>query len=78
MAIFNLYVDALYPAWYRDYYTVEAESIEEAIQMIKDYEVEPDKSEPLYEFEETPLEFEIRDAETHETLYHEKDDSRQL
>ena len=51
---------------------------EEAIQMIRDYEVDPDESEPLYEFEETPLEFEIRDSETHETLYHEKDDSRQL
>lgn len=78
MPVFKLYADSLYPAWYRDHYTVEAESIEEAIQMIKDYEVEPDESEPLYEFEETPLEFEIRDAETHETLYHEKDDSRQL
>lgn len=61
-----------------DHYTVVAETKEEAIQMIRDYEVDPDDSEPLYEFEETPLEFEIRDAETHETLYHEKDDSRQL
>ena len=68
MPVFKLHVDALYPAWYRDYYTVEAETEEEAVQMIKDYEVEPDESEPLYEFEETPLEFEIRDAATHETL----------
>ena len=31
MPVFKLYADSLYPAWYRDHYTVEAESIEEAI-----------------------------------------------
>ena len=52
MPVFKLHVDALYPAWYRDYYTIEAETEEEAVQMIKDYEVDPDESEPLFEFEQ--------------------------
>ena len=55
MPVFKLHVDSLYPAWYRDYYT-SSETEEEAVQMIKDYEVEPDESEPLYEFEQEPLE----------------------
>ena len=42
MPVFKLYADSLYPAWYRDHYTVVAETKEEAIQMIKDYEVDPD------------------------------------
>ena len=59
MAIFNLYADSLYPAWYRDHYTVVAETKEEAIQMIRDYEVDPDESEPLYEFEQEAIRTEI-------------------
>ena len=59
MPVFKLYADSLYPAWYRDYYTVEAETEEEAVQMIKDYEVEPDESEPLYEFEQEAVRTEI-------------------
>jgi hypothetical protein len=74
MPVFELYVDSLYPAWYRDYYTIEAESLEEAVQMIKDYEVEPDESEPLYEFEQEAICTEIYDGD--KLLY--KDDSRQL
>ena len=74
MAIFNLYADSLYPAWYRDYYTVEAESIEEAIQMIKDYEVEPDESEPLYEFEQEAVRTEIYNGD--KLIY--SDGSKQL
>ena len=59
MPEFKLHVDALYPAWYRDYYTIVAETEEEAVQMIKDYEVEPDESEPLYEFEQEAIRTEI-------------------
>ena len=74
MPIFKLYVDALYPAWYRDYYTVEAETEEEAVQMIKDYEVEPDESEPLYEFEQEAVRTEIYNGD--KLIY--SDGSKQL
>lgn len=74
MPIFKLHVDALYPAWYRDYYTVEAETEEEAVQMIKDYEVDPDESEPLFEFEQEPIRTEIYNGD--KLIY--SDGSRQL
>ena len=74
MPVFELHVDSLYPVWYRDYYTIEAESLEEAVQMIKDYEVDPDESEPLFECEQEAICTEIYDGD--KLLY--KDDSRQL
>ena len=76
MPIFKLYVDSLYPAWYRDYYTIEAETEEEAVQLIKDYEVEADDSEPLFEFEQEAIRTEIYNGD--KLIYSEKDDSRQL
>lgn len=54
MPIFKLHADSLYPTWYRDHYTVEAETEEEAIRMITECEVDPDDSELLYEFEQEP------------------------
>lgn len=74
MPVFKLHVDALYPAWYRDHYTVVAETEEEAVQMIKDYEVEPDESEPLLEFEQEAIHTEIYNGD--KLIY--SDDSRQL
>lgn len=73
MPKFKLYKNSLWAQWYRDYYEVEAETIEEAVQMIKDYDVDPYDSEPLYDFEQEPLEEEIVDEEG-EILY----DSKQL
>ena len=73
MPIFKLHKDSLWEHWYREYYEVEAETIEEAVQMIKDYDVDPYDSEPLYDFEQEPLEEEIVDQEGN-ILY----DSKQL
>lgn len=73
MPKFKLYKDSLWEQWYRDYYEVEAETIEEAVQMIKDYDVDPYDSEPLYDFEQEPLKEEIVDQEGN-ILY----DSKQL
>jgi hypothetical protein len=75
MPIFKLYIDSLYQTWYRDYYTVEAETEEEAVQLIKDYEVEPDDSEQLFEFEQEPIRKEIYNDED-KLIY--SDGSRQL
>ena len=74
MPVFKLHVDSLYPAWYRDYYTIEAETEEEAIQMIRDYEVDPDESEPLLEFQQEAIRTEIYNGD--KLIY--SDDSRQL
>ena len=76
MAEFKLYVDSLYPAWYRDYYTIEAETIEEAVQMIKDYEVDPDESEPLYEVEQEAIRTEIYSDD--KLIYSSKNESKQF
>ena len=73
MPIFKLHKDSLWEQWYRDYYEVEAETIKEAVQMIKDYDVDPYDSEPLYDFEQGPLKEEIVDQEGN-ILY----DSKQL
>lgn len=73
MPKFKLYKNSLWEQWYRDYYEVEAETIEEAVQMINDYDVDPYDSEPLFDFEQEPLEEEIVDQEGN-ILY----DSKQL
>lgn len=71
MAIFNLKVDSLYQQWWRDYYEVEAETKEEAIQLILDEEVDAVDSELLIEsISQIPLKMEIMD-EQGEILYTE-------
>ena len=74
MPVFELHVDSLYPAWYRDYYTIEAETEEEAIRMINEYEVDPDDSEPLFEFEQEAIRTEIYNGD--KLIY--SDGSKQL
>ena len=73
MPVFKLKKDELVHQWYRDYYEVEADTIEEAVEMIKNYEVDPYDTEPLFGFEQEPLETEITDYEGN-ILY----DSKQL
>ena len=71
MPIFKLHKDSLWEQWYRDYYEVEAETIEEAVRMIREYDVDPYDSEPIYDFTQEPLEEEICDQEGN-TLYDSK------
>lgn len=40
MKTFDLYMDTKYTNWYRQYYTVEAETLEEAIELITSNQVE--------------------------------------
>jgi hypothetical protein len=71
MAIFNLKVDSLCQQWWRDYYEVEAETVEEAVQLILDEEVDAVDSELLIEsISQIPLKMEIMD-EQGEILYSE-------
>lgn len=74
MAIFNLKVDSLYKQWWRDYYEVEAETREEAVQLILDEEVDAVDSELLIEsISQIPLKMEIMD-EQGEILYSENNE----
>ena len=74
MPIFNLKVDSLYKQWRRDYYEVEAETREEAVQLILDEEVDAVDSELLIEsISQIPLKMEIMD-EQGEILYSENNE----
>lgn len=74
MPVFNLKVDSLYRQWWRDYYEVEAETVEEAVQLILDEEVDSVDSELLIEsISQIPLKMEILD-EQGEILYSENNE----
>lgn len=69
MSIFNLYADELTPTWFRYYYQVEADSIEEAVQKVIDCDVECHESEQLYDFCNDATKIEIYDEITDKLLY---------
>lgn len=74
MPVFNLKVDSLYKQWWRDYYEVEAETREEAVQLILDEKVDVVDSELLIEsISQIPLKMEIMD-EQGEILYSENNE----
>ena len=60
---FELSKDELFKQWHRSYYVVEAESLEKAIELVKNDEVDPYDSEPIYEFNQETLEIEILNNE---------------
>lgn len=69
MAIFKLKRDCMHETWWRDYYEIEAESIEDAIQMVlSNDEVEPYDTECLLELKTTPVKVEILD-DNYEKIY---------
>lgn len=79
---FNLYKDSKNTIWRRDYFNIEADSIEDAINKILNLDVFPDDSELLSDTEEGMLPSEnggqcteeIIDAHTYETLYGNQQD----
>ena len=69
MPIFNFKKDSLIQQWWRDYYEVEAETKEEALQMVLDEEVDCYDSELLIDcIDQIPVKMEIMD-EQGEILY---------
>ena len=68
MNSFNLYEDVL--SWNRYYYEVEAETLEEAIEKVKDGEVDCYDSEQLYESTDDLAPEENNGSATRE-IYHE-------
>lgn len=63
MAIFKLKKDSLYENWWRDYYEIEADSLEDAIKIILSGEVEPYDSRDLIDICVEPVKVEILDEE---------------
>lgn len=61
MPIFNLKKDELCHQWYRNYYTVEANTLNEAVNKILDDEIEAYDYEPIIECDQKPISFEIVD-----------------
>ena len=49
MPVFKLTKQELIKQWWNDFYEVEADTLEEAIQKILDYEEDPYDSEPIVE-----------------------------
>lgn len=70
MKSFNLYEDVLSRTWNRYYYEVEAETLEEAIEKVKDGEVDCYDSEQLYESIDDLAPEENNGSATRE-IYHE-------
>ena len=73
MPIFKLTKQELIKQWWNDFYEVEANTLEEAIQKILDYEEDPYDSEPVIEIQVAPERIIILD-ENREEVY----DSEQL
>ena len=71
MPIFKLKRDCMYETWWRDFYEIEAESIEDAIKIALSDEIEPYDTECLPELNTTPVKVEILD-DNGETIYSSK------
>ena len=63
MAIFKLRKDEKIETWWRDYYEIEADSLEEAIEIILSGEVDPYDTESMVDLQMEPTETEILDEE---------------
>lgn len=73
MPIFKLKKDEKIETWWRDYYEIEADSIEEAVEIILSGEVDPYDTESMVDLQMEPTETEILDEECN-VVY----DSKQL
>lgn len=63
MAIFKLIKDECYESWWRSHYEIEANSLEEAVEIVKNDEVDPYDSEMLPDLMQSPIDTEIFDEE---------------
>lgn len=73
MPIFKLKKDELIEQWWRDYYEIEANTLEEALEILLDGDVDPYDSMPLVDGIPDPLEMEVLDEEGN-VIYSDKDD----
>lgn len=70
MSRFKIRREEKIETWWADYFEVEADSIEEAIQLIKSGDIDPEYSEPIDAFS-IPLKTEYYDVDTNTQCYEE-------
>lgn len=70
---YNLYKDSLMKVWVRDYYEIEAESLEEAIDQINDGSADYVDSEVLWDDFQDTVDISENEYKPTEIIY-EKDD----
>ena len=63
MAIFKLQKEEKFATWWRDYYEIEADSIEEAVEIVLSGEVDPYDTEAIADLLSEPIETIIIDSE---------------
>lgn len=61
MPIFKLIKDECFESWWRSHYEIQAETLEEAVELVKDDEVDPYDTEILPDLMQTPIQIEIFD-----------------
>ena len=61
MPTFKLIKDECFESWWRNYYEIQAETLEEATELIKNNEVDPYDTEQLLDLMQTPIDMEIFD-----------------
>ena len=63
MPIFKLNKDECFESWWRSQYEIQAETLEEAIELVKNDEVDPHDTEMLPDLMQTPIQIEIFDED---------------
>lgn len=63
MPIFKLIKDECFESWWRSHYEIQAETLEEAVELIKNDEVDPYDTEILPDLMQTPIQVEIFDKD---------------
>ena len=61
MPIFKLIKDECFESWWRNYYEIKAETLEEAAELVKNNKVDPYNTEMLSDLMQTPIGIEIYD-----------------
>ena len=61
MPIFKLIKDECFESWWRSHYEIQAETLEEAVELVKNDEVDPHDTEILPDLMQTPIQVEIFD-----------------
>lgn len=63
MPIFKLIKDDCFESWWRSHYEIQAETLEEAVELVKNDEVDPYDTEILPDLTQTPIQVEIFDED---------------
>lgn len=63
MPVFKLTKDECFESWWRSHYEIQAETLEEAVELVKNDEIDPYDTEILPDLMQTPIQVEIFDKD---------------